>query len=236
MLQPASWSMLGSSLLQAHTHLMHASHLISLRCSHARLTVTHTTYAGPLPPARVCKSRFTEADLRARCVQCQTSAKPIQAVFVALTDMHARHTYTSCASRLTSQLPPPSPPPPPVCKNRFTEADLRLFPTVCRFDAVYAGIFKCGRRRVADYPHLQAWLRDVWQIVTPGGMQVGRACVRLLSSSAVSTLPVRNWRKEPSHLESTGSHAPKVTGASCPGPKRPAAACSQTGWLAKASA
>lgn len=56
--------------------------------------------------------------------------------------------------------------------DRFTEADLRLFPTVCRFDAVYAGIFKCGRRRIADYTHLQAWLRDVWQIVTPGGMQV----------------------------------------------------------------
>eukprot|EP00879_Flechtneria_rotunda_P003181 GHRR01003404.1.p1 GENE.GHRR01003404.1~~GHRR01003404.1.p1 ORF type:complete len:405 (+),score=101.52 GHRR01003404.1:151-1365(+) len=57
--------------------------------------------------------------------------------------------------------------------DRCTEADLRLFPTICRFDAVYAGIFKCGKRRVADYPHLQAWMRDVWQIKTPGsGMQV----------------------------------------------------------------
>jgi putative glutathione S-transferase len=56
---------------------------------------------------------------------------------------------------------------------RFTEADLRLLPTVCRFDAVYSGIFKCGRRRVSEYPNLQAWMKDVWQIVTPGGMQVG---------------------------------------------------------------
>jgi hypothetical protein len=60
---------------------------------------------------------------------------------------------------------------------RFTEADLRLFPTVCRFDAVYSGIFKCGRRRVSEYPNLQAWMRDVWQIATPGGMQVGWFCI-----------------------------------------------------------
>lgn len=43
-----------------------------------------------------------------------------------------------------------------VCGERFTEADLRLFPTIVRFDAVYATLFKCSRRRVADYPHLQA--------------------------------------------------------------------------------
>ncbi|KAF6254341.1 putative glutathione S-transferase [Scenedesmus sp. NREL 46B-D3] len=57
--------------------------------------------------------------------------------------------------------------------DRFTEADLRLFPTIIRFDAAYAGLFRCGRRRVCDYPNLQAWLRDVWQIRMPGGsMQV----------------------------------------------------------------
>ncbi|KAI8473027.1 MAG: putative glutathione S-transferase [Monoraphidium minutum] len=48
--------------------------------------------------------------------------------------------------------------------DRFTEADLRLFPTVVRFDAVYAAIFRAGQRRVADYPHLEAWMRDVHQI------------------------------------------------------------------------
>lgn len=59
---------------------------------------------------------------------------------------------------------------------RFTEADLYLFPTIVRFDAVYAGLFKCGRRRIADYPHLHAWLRDVWAIKVPGGgLQVRRA-------------------------------------------------------------
>jgi len=52
--------------------------------------------------------------------------------------------------------------------DRLTEADLRLFPTVVRFDAVYAMLFKCCRRRVADYPNLSAWMRDVWQIAIDG--------------------------------------------------------------------
>ncbi|WIA16996.1 hypothetical protein OEZ85_013909 [Tetradesmus obliquus] len=57
--------------------------------------------------------------------------------------------------------------------DRVTEADLRLFPTIVRFDAAYAGLFRCGRRRVADYPNLQGWMRDVWQIKVPGSsMQV----------------------------------------------------------------
>ncbi|KAK9809858.1 hypothetical protein WJX72_000438 [[Myrmecia] bisecta] len=58
--------------------------------------------------------------------------------------------------------------------DRFTDADLRLFPTIIRFDAVYATLFKCCQRRVADYPNLSAWLHDVWQIQVgaPGSMQV----------------------------------------------------------------
>jgi len=34
---------------------------------------------------------------------------------------------------------------------------------------VYASIFRCGRRRVADYAHLEAWMRDVHQLRIPGG-------------------------------------------------------------------
>ncbi len=49
-------------------------------------------------------------------------------------------------------------------RDRFTEADLRLYPTAIRYDAVYATLFKCSRRRIADYPHISAWLRDVYQI------------------------------------------------------------------------
>lgn len=47
-----------------------------------------------------------------------------------------------------------------------TEADWRLFTTLVRFDAVYVGHFKCNLRRIADYPALSAYLRDLYQ--TPG--------------------------------------------------------------------
>lgn len=50
--------------------------------------------------------------------------------------------------------------------DRLTEADWRLFTTLVRFDPVYVGHFKCNIRRIVDYPHLWAYLRDLYQ--TPG--------------------------------------------------------------------
>ena len=47
--------------------------------------------------------------------------------------------------------------------NRLTEADWRLFTTLVRFDAVYVGHFKCNLRRIADYPNLSGYLRDLYQ-------------------------------------------------------------------------
>lgn len=49
---------------------------------------------------------------------------------------------------------------------QLTEADWRLFTTLIRFDAVYVGHFKCNLRRIADYPALSGYLRDLYQ--TPG--------------------------------------------------------------------
>jgi glutathionyl-hydroquinone reductase len=46
----------------------------------------------------------------------------------------------------------------------LTEADWRLFTTLVRFDAVYVGHFKCNRRRIADYPNLSGYLRDLFQV------------------------------------------------------------------------
>jgi len=46
---------------------------------------------------------------------------------------------------------------------RITEADWRLFTTLVRFDAVYFGHFKCNLRRIADYPHLAGYLRELYQ-------------------------------------------------------------------------
>lgn len=46
---------------------------------------------------------------------------------------------------------------------RITEADWRLFTTICRFDPVYHTHFKCNRRRVTDYPNLWGWARELYQ-------------------------------------------------------------------------
>jgi putative glutathione S-transferase len=48
----------------------------------------------------------------------------------------------------------------------ITEADVRLFTTLARFDAVYHGHFKCNRQKLAEMPVLWAYARDLFQ--TPG--------------------------------------------------------------------
>ena len=50
-----------------------------------------------------------------------------------------------------------------LCGDVLTEADVRLFPTLVRFDAVYHAHFKCSRRRIAEYPQLSGYLRDLYQ-------------------------------------------------------------------------
>ncbi|MDF2490126.1 MAG: glutathionyl-hydroquinone reductase YqjG [Pseudomonas sp.] len=45
----------------------------------------------------------------------------------------------------------------------LTEADIRLFTTLVRFDAVYHGHFKCNLRRMVDSPNLSNWLRELYQ-------------------------------------------------------------------------
>lgn len=44
----------------------------------------------------------------------------------------------------------------------ITETDLRLFPTLARFDVAYHGAFKCNIRRLIDYPHLWAYARRLY--------------------------------------------------------------------------
>ena len=47
--------------------------------------------------------------------------------------------------------------------GQLTEADIRLFATLVRFDAVYVGHFKCNIRRLVDYPSLWGYARDLYQ-------------------------------------------------------------------------
>lgn len=46
--------------------------------------------------------------------------------------------------------------------DQLTEADIRLFTTLARFDAVYHGHFKCNLKRIADYPALWRFTRDIF--------------------------------------------------------------------------
>ncbi len=50
--------------------------------------------------------------------------------------------------------------------DTITEADVRLFTTLVRFDAVYHGHFKCNRHKLTEMPALWAYARDLFQ--TPG--------------------------------------------------------------------
>ena len=50
--------------------------------------------------------------------------------------------------------------------DTITEADVRLFTTLVRFDPVYHGHFKCNRQKLTELPHLWAYARDLFQ--TPG--------------------------------------------------------------------
>lgn len=53
-----------------------------------------------------------------------------------------------------------------LCGEPLTEADIRLFVTLIRFDAAYHGLFKCNRRKLAEYPHLDRYLRQM--LAVPG--------------------------------------------------------------------
>lgn len=83
-----------------------------------------------------------------------------------------------------------------LCGDRLTEADLRLFPTLVRFDPVYFSHFKCNVRRIADYPNLGPYLRDLYQ--TPGFASTVRVDLYQLGYMG------RSERLNPSRIIPTG--------------------------------
>ena len=48
--------------------------------------------------------------------------------------------------------------------ERLTEADIRLFVTLVRFDLAYFGLFKCNLRRLADYPSLSGYMARILEV------------------------------------------------------------------------
>lgn len=49
-----------------------------------------------------------------------------------------------------------------LCGDAFTEADLRLFPTLARFDVAYHFAFKCNLARLTDFPRLWRYARTIY--------------------------------------------------------------------------
>ncbi|MGA7489932.1 MAG: glutathione S-transferase family protein [Xanthobacteraceae bacterium] len=48
--------------------------------------------------------------------------------------------------------------------RQITEADWRLFPTLVRFDVAYFSLFRCNRQRIADYPNLSNYMRELYAL------------------------------------------------------------------------
>jgi glutathionyl-hydroquinone reductase len=87
-----------------------------------------------------------------RCGLARTQAAyeaAYDALFEALDELEAR---LDCSRFLLGERP--------------TEADWRLFPTLVRFDVAYFSLFRCNRQRMADFPNLSRYLRELYR--TPG--------------------------------------------------------------------
>ena len=70
----------------------------------------------------------------------------------------AFHPLFDCLDRLESRLSNQR----YLVGDKLTEADIRLFTTLVRFDAVYVSHFKCNKKRIADYPSLSGYLSDLY--------------------------------------------------------------------------
>lgn len=51
-----------------------------------------------------------------------------------------------------------------LCGNTLTEADVRLFVTLIRFDEVYSVYFKCNKKLLREYPNLFNYTKDIYQV------------------------------------------------------------------------
>lgn len=78
--------------------------------------------------------------------------------------------------------------------EHLTEADIRLFVTLIRFDTAYHGAFKCNARRIADMPRLQAYLARVLAVegiaetVDLGHIKAGYYGIRAINPTGVVPL------------------------------------------------
>lgn len=87
-----------------------------------------------------------------------------------------------------------------LCGDAVTEADIRLFVTLIRFDAAYYGLFKCNLRRLVDYPALHAYTRrfialpGVRETVNLDHIKKGYYSIRALNPKGIVPIgPAEDW-------------------------------------------
>jgi putative glutathione S-transferase len=75
--------------------------------------------------------------------------------------------------------------------RQITEADWRLFPTLVRFDVAYFSLFKCNKKRIADYPSLSSYMRELYRLpgiaatVTPRYYIINYYSIKKLNPSGI---------------------------------------------------
>ena len=84
--------------------------------------------------------------------------------------------------------------------NRFTEADIRAFVTLIRFDLAYYSLFKTNLKRAQDYPNINAYLQRIYRLpgidrtVSPEHIKAGYYSIRALNPSGIVPAgPVIDW-------------------------------------------
>jgi len=68
----------------------------------------------------------------------------------------------------------------------ITEADWRLFPTLVRFDVAYFSLFRCNKKRIADYPNLSNYMRELYQM--PGIAETVKARYYVINYWSIARL------------------------------------------------
>ncbi len=104
--------------------------------------------------------------------------------------------------------------------NTLTETDIRLFPTLVRFDAIYNILFKCSLRRLVDYPALWAYARDLYNwrgIAETVDFQAMRNASYLADTSdphpLVAIAPEADWGSAHEREKIADAHLALRTGA-----------------------
>jgi putative glutathione S-transferase len=84
--------------------------------------------------------------------------------------------------------------------NQLTEADVRAFVTLVRFDLAYYGLFKTNLKQLRDYPSIRAYVQRIHDLpgiaetVNPDHIKAGYYSIRALNPSGIIPVgPVRPW-------------------------------------------